>query len=253
MSEFFDIPPGLQALSDRAQQKIAPKFAEIEQITEHNQHKVLAAFHKHRVSETHFAESTGYGYGDRGRETLEAVLAEVMGSETALMRHTFTCGTHTLAVALFGLLRPGDTMLCVTGTPYDTLRPVIGLAGGGLGSLKEFGVRYEQVDLDTQGRLDFDAIEAAVKKLRPKMVYLQRSRGYTLRPSLSVEEIGQAAALVKEHSDAIVMADNCYGEFVQRLEPTQCGTDIVAGSLIKNPGGGLAKNGGYIAGRANLV
>ena len=253
MSEFFSIDPKLEDLSARAQQKIAPKFAEIEQITEHNQHKVLAAFHKNRVSESHFAESTGYGYGDRGRETLEAVLAEIMGSDAALMRHTFTCGTHTLAVALFGMLRPGDTMLCVTGTPYDTLRPVIGLTGGGLGSLKDFGVRYEQVDLDAQGRLDLNAIEAAVKKLRPKMVYLQRSRGYTLRPSLSVEEIGQAAALVKEYSDAIVMTDNCYGEFVQRLEPTQCGADLVAGSLIKNPGGGLAKNGGYIAGRAGLM
>ena len=253
MSEFFDITPELQALSNRAQQKITPKFAEIEAITEHNQRKVLAAFHKHRVSESHFAGSTGYGYGDRGREVLEAVLAEAMGAEAALMRHTFTCGTHTLAVALFGLLRPGDTMLCVTGTPYDTLRPVIGIKGGGLGSLKDFGVQYEQVELDGQGRLDLNAMEAAVKKIQPRMVYLQRSRGYTLRPSLSVEEIGEAAALAKKHSGAIVMVDNCYGEFVQQLEPTQCGADLVAGSLIKNPGGGVAKNGGYIAGRADLV
>jgi len=253
MSQFFGINPELEALSGRAMQKIAPRFAEIEQITEHNQQKVLAAFQKHRVSESHFVESTGYGYGDRGREVLEAVMAEVMGAQAALMRHTFTCGTHTLTVALFGLLRPGDIMLCVTGTPYDTLRPVIGIVGGGMGSLKDFGVRYEQVDLDGQGRLDFDAIEAAVKELRPRMVYLQRSRGYTLRPSLSVEEIGEVAALVKTHSDAIVMVDNCYGEFVQKLEPTQCGADLIAGSLIKNPGGGLVKNGGYIAGRAGLV
>jgi cystathionine beta-lyase family protein involved in aluminum resistance len=253
MSQFFKINPDLESLSAQALQKTAHRFAGIEQITEHNQQKVLAAFHRHRVSESHFAESTGYGYGDRGRETLEAVLAGVMGAEAALMRHTFTCGTHTLAVALFGLLRPGDTMLCVTGAPYDTLRPVIGLAGGGLGSLKDFGVRYEQVDLDRHGRLDFDAIGLAVKKLRPRMVYLQRSRGYTLRPSLSVEEIGEAARLAKEHSEAAVMVDNCYGEFVQRLEPTQCGADLVAGSLIKNPGGGLAKNGGYIAGRRDLV
>ena len=251
--QFFDIQPELQALSAQALQKIALRFAEIEQITEHNQLKVLSAFQKHRVSESHFAGSTGYGYGDRGRETLEAVLAEVMGTQAGLMRHTFTCGTHTLAVALFGLLRPGDTMLCVTGTPYDTLRPVIGLTGGGMGSLKDFGVRYEQVELDRQGRLDLDAIEQAVKKINPRVVYLQRSRGYTLRPSLSVEEIGSAAKIVKEHSDAAVMVDNCYGEFVQALEPTQRGADIVAGSLIKNPGGGLAKNGGYIAGRADLV
>jgi len=253
MSEFFDINPKLEALSAQALQTIAPRFAEIERITEHNQQKVLAAFLKHRVSESHFIESTGYGYGDRGREVLEAVMAEVMGTESALMRHTFTCGTHTLAVALFGLLRPGDVMLCVTGTPYDTLRPVIGITGGGLGSLKDFGVRYEQVDLDPRGRLALDVIERAVKTLRPKMVYLQRSRGYTLRPSLSVEEIGEVAGLVKTHSDAIIMIDNCYGEFVQECEPTQCGADIVAGSLIKNPGGGLAKNGGYIAGRADLV
>ena len=253
MSDFFDINPRLEALSDRAMQKIAPRFAELERVTEHNQQKVLAAFHKHRVSESHFAESTGYGYGDRGREVLEAVMARVMGAQAALMRHTFTCGTHTLAVALFGLLRPGDVMLCVTGTPYDTLRPVIGITGGGYGSLKDFGVRYEQVDLDARGRLDLDAIERAVKKFQPKMVYLQRSRGYTLRPSLSVEEIGAAASLVKEHSGAIVMVDNCYGEFVQALEPTQCQADLIAGSLIKNPGGGLAKNGGYIAGRADLV
>jgi len=253
MSQFFIISPELESLSARALRKIAPSFGEIEQVTEHNQQKVLAAFHRHRVSESHFAGSTGYGYGDRGRETLEAVLAEVMGSEAALMRHTFTCGTHTLAVALFGLLRPGDAMLCVTGTPYDTLRPVIGIKGGGLGSLKDFGVRYEQVDLDERGRLDLDAIGIAIKKIQPRLVYLQRSRGYTLRPSLSVEEIGAAAALVKACSDAIVMVDNCYGEFVQRLEPTQCGADLVAGSLIKNPGGGLAMNGGYIAGRADLV
>ena len=253
MSQFFSVDPALEALSARAMQKITPRFEEIERITEHNQQKVLAAFLKHRVSESHFIESTGYGYGDRGRETLEAVLAEVTGSEAALMRHTFTCGTHTLTVALFGLLRPGDTMLCVTGTPYDTLRPVIGIVGGGMGSLKDFGVNYEQVELDEQGRLDLDAIERAVKKSRPKMVYLQRSRGYTLRPSLSVEEIAEAAALVKGCSDAIVMVDNCYGEFVQKLEPTQRNADLIAGSLIKNPGGGLAKNGGYIAGRADLV
>ena len=253
MSQFFNINPTLEAFSAQALQKITSRFAEIEQVTEHNQQKVLAAFLKHRVSESHFAGSTGYGYGDRGREVLEAVLAEVVGAESALMRHTFTCGTHTLAVALFGLLRPGDTMLCVTGTPYDTLRPVIGIRDGGLGSLKDFGVRYEQVELDGQGRLDLNAMEAAVKKIQPRLVYFQRSRGYTLRPSLSVEEIGAVAALVKKHSGAIVMVDNCYGEFVQKLEPTQCGADLVAGSLIKNPGGGLVKNGGYIAGRADLV
>ena len=253
MNQFFNVSPKLNALAAQALVITAPKFAEIEQITEHNQHKVLASFLKHRVSETHFAETTGYGYGDRGREVLEEVLADITGSESALMRHSFASGTHTLAVALFGLLRPGDTMLCVTGTPYDTILPVIGLNGAGMGSLKDFDINYQQVDLTSAGKLDLDAIEHAIKKEQPKMVYVQRSRGYTLRPSLLVEEIAQVAKLTKEHSNAIVMVDNCYGEFVQQLEPTQLGADIIAGSLIKNPGGGLAKNGGYIAGREDLV
>ncbi|MDR2753963.1 MAG: methionine gamma-lyase family protein [Oscillospiraceae bacterium] len=253
MSEFFQLNPRLEQAAAAAMQKIVPRFAAIDQTTEHNQQKVLSAFLKHRVSESHFAESTGYGYGDRGRETLEAVLAKIMGSESALMRHTFTCGTHTIACGLFGVLRPGDVLLSVTGLPYDTLRPVIGLQGQGMGSLRDFGIQYAQVDLDAQGRLDFDAMVRGIKKYRPKMVYLQRSRGYTLRPSLAVEEIAQAARLTKAHSDAVVMVDNCYGEFVQPLEPTQCGADLIAGSLIKNPGGGLAKNGGYLAGRRDLI
>ncbi|MDR0531500.1 MAG: methionine gamma-lyase family protein [Oscillospiraceae bacterium] len=235
-------------------QKIAPRLREMEATTEYNQQKVLAAFIRHKVSESHFAGSTGYGYGDRGRETLEAVLADVMGAESALMRHSFACGTHTLAVALFGVLRPGDCMLSLTGTPYDTLQPVIGLKGAGTGSLKEFGISYQQTELDENGGLDFAAIKRAMETHRPKLVYLQRSRGYTLRPSLSVEEIAAAATLAKECDETcIVMVDNCYGEFVEREEPTQRGVDLIAGSLIKNPGGGLARNGGYIAGRKDLV
>jgi len=253
MTEFINISPALQELTAQALELIQPKFAEIDALAEHNQHKVLAAFLKHRVSETHFAETTGYGYGDRGREVLEDVLADITGSQSALMRHSFASGTHTLAVALFGLLRPGDTMLCVTGTPYDTILPVIGLKGSGMGSLKEFEITYQQVELTPAGKLDYDAIEQAVKQKQPRMVYVQRSRGYTLRPSLLVEEIAEVARITKQHSDAIVMVDNCYGEFVQQLEPTQLGADIIAGSLIKNPGGGLAKNGGYITGREDLV
>ena len=253
MNNFFNISPQLQNLAARALKITSIKFAEIETLTEYNQQKVLAAFLEHRVSETHFAETTGYGYGDRGREVLEAVFAQVTGSESALMRHSFASGTHTLAVALFGLLRPGDTMLCVTGKPYDTILPVIGLKGEGMGALNDFGICYQQVELNSKGELDFEAIEQAVKAQRPKMVYLQRSRGYTLRPSLLTAEIAQVAKLVKQYSDAIVMVDNCYGEFVQQQEPIQIGADIIAGSLIKNPGGGLAKNGGYIAGRADLV
>ncbi|MDR3314104.1 MAG: methionine gamma-lyase family protein [Oscillospiraceae bacterium] len=253
MHPYFHIDAHLLSLADAATKMLAPRFAEIDLATEFNQQKVLAAFLRHRVSETHFAGSTGYGYGDRGRETLEAVFAEAVGAEAALVRHTFTCGTHTLAAALFGLLRPGDTMLCATGTPYDTLHSVIGLKGEGLGSLRDFGIHYRQVELDAQGRLDLDAIAAAVEQYRPKLVYFQRSRGYTLRPSLSVAELAQAAALVKSRADAVVMADNCYGEFVETEEPTARGVDLIAGSLIKNPGGGLAQNGGYIAGRRALV
>jgi len=253
MGQFFQLDSRLEMLSEQALSLCGDQFAGLDALTEHNQQKVLAAFIKHRVSESHFAESTGYGYGDRGRETLELVCAEVMGGASALMRHSFVSGTHTLTVALFGLLRPGDTMLCVTGTPYDTLRPVIGLVGEGMGSLKDFGIHYRQVDLTPDGLLDYCAIEHAVKKMQPKLVYLQRSRGYTLRPSLSVEEIGAVSKIAKEHSDAVVMVDNCYGEFVQRDEPLRHGADIIAGSLIKNPGGGIAKSGGYIAGRADLV
>ena len=252
-SPFFPLPPALERAAEEALAQISQQFQIIEENTEYNQQKVLRAFISNRVSESHFIGSTGYGYGDRGRDALEAVLAEIMGSESALMRHTFISGTHTLTVALFGLLRPGDTMLSLTGTPYDTLHSVIGLKGGGMGSIKEFDIRYEQVALDPEGRLDFDAIEIAMKKHRPKLVYLQRSRGYTLRPSLSVEEISRAAKLAKQCCDCIVMVDNCYGEFVEPMEPTQRGADLIAGSLIKNPGGGLARNGGYIAGRKDLV
>ncbi|MDR2525990.1 MAG: methionine gamma-lyase family protein [Oscillospiraceae bacterium] len=250
----FLLHPRLQALAAESCAALAPCFSLMEETTEYNQQKVLAAFLRNKVSETHFAGSTGYGYGDRGREVLETVFADVFGAESALVRHTFTCGTHTLAAALFGLLRPGEKMLCATGTPYDTLHPVIGLRGRGIGSLRDFGIGYRQVELDAQGRLDLPAIAEAVRRETPKLVYFQRSRGYTLRPSLSAAELGEAAAAVKSAvPETIVVADNCYGEFVEREEPTQRGVDLVAGSLIKNPGGGLARNGGYIAGRRDLV
>jgi len=252
-SSFFPLPPALEHAAEVALRRISNQFQRIETTTEYNQQKVLQAFINTRVSESHFIGSTGYGYGDRGREALEAVLAEIMGAESALMRHTFVSGTHTLAIALFGLLRPGDVMLCLTGTPYDTLHSVVGLKGRGMGSIQEFGIKYEQVELTPEGRLDFNAIEMAIKEHRPKLVYLQRSRGYTLRPSLFVEEISRAAELAKQNCDCVVMVDNCYGEFVELLEPTQCGADLIAGSLIKNPGGGVARNGGYIAGRKELV
>lgn len=249
---FFEISERIKIASDAALKKAAAKLDEIEEITEYNQQKVLAAFINNRVSEADFAGSTGYGYGDSGRDKLDRIYAEIFGADDAIVRHSFTCGTHTLAVALFGVLRPGDTMLCVTGTPYDTIHSVIGLSGEGMGSLKDYGIGYAQVDLDENGRPDLAAIEKALET-NPKMVYIQRSRGYSLRPSLSVKEIGEIADLVHAKCDAVVMVDNCYGELVEKLEPTDVGADLIAGSLIKNAGGSIARTGGYIAGRADLV
>ena len=250
---FFQIDPQVVRLSETALQKARARFDAIDEVTEYNQQKVLHAFIHNGVSESHFAESTGYGYGDRGREVLDAVFAEAVGAESALVRHNFTCGTHTLTVALFGILRPGDVMLSVTGEPYDTIQPTIGLhAQPGNGSLADFGVQYRQVDL-CGGKPDLDAIRDALRKENIKLIYIQRSRGYTLRPSLSVGQIGEIVRVVRECSGAAVMVDNCYGEFVQKSEPLSVGADLIAGSLIKNPGGGVAKNGGYIAGRRDLV
>lgn len=250
--EFFNFDEKIKEASKKALAKASAMFDEIDEIAEYNQQKVLSAFINNNVCEADFSGTTGYGYGDRGREKLDRIYADAFGAEDAIVRHTFTCGTHTLAVALFGILRPGDTMLCVTGTPYDTIHSVIGLSGEGMGSLKEFGVNYAQVDLGKDGRPDLEAIRKAVKS-NPKMVYIQRSRGYSLRPSLSVDEIGEIVDIVKSNSDAVVMVDNCYGEFVETREPTQVGADIIAGSLIKNAGGALARTGGYIAGRKDLV
>ncbi|MBQ3044998.1 MAG: aminotransferase class V-fold PLP-dependent enzyme [Clostridia bacterium] len=252
MKAFFEFSDKIKAASDAALIKARAKFDEIDAIAEYNQQKVLSAFINNRVSETDFAGSTGYGYGDTGREKLDRIYADIFGAEDAIVRHSFTCGTHTLAVALYGVLRPGDTMLCVTGTPYDTIHSVIGISGEGMGSLKDFGVKYAQVDLDANGRPDMAAIEKALE-MKPKMVYIQRSRGYSLRPSLSVDEIGEIASLVHSKCDAVVMVDNCYGELVEKIEPTEVGADLMAGSLIKNAGGSIARTGGYIAGRAELV
>jgi cystathionine beta-lyase family protein involved in aluminum resistance len=250
---FFKINQRILDAAKDAEEKIRPQMERIERTTEYNQQKMLAAFIRNRVSESHFAASTGYGYGDRGRDVLDRVFADAFGAEDALVRHNFVSGTHALTVALFGVLRPGDTMLSVTGLPYDTLRSVIGLTGNGIGSLKEFGIHYEQVEMTPEGKPDYEEIE---RRIHPgiRMVYLQRSRGYSLRPSLSVEEIGKIAKIAKRMApDCVVMVDNCYGEFVQRTEPTSRGADLMAGSLIKNPGGGVAPTGGYIAGKKDLV
>lgn len=254
MNNFFMIDRDIREMSKQAMIKIKPQLDKVDDITEYNQTKVLAAFINNRVSETHFNESTGYGYGDRGREVLESTFAEALGAQSALVRHTLVCGTHTLTVALFGLLRPGNVMLSVTGSPYDTILPTIGISGTpGNGSLRDFGIGYKQTELDENGEPDLDAIKKALSDPKIKLVYIQRSRGYSLRPSLSVHKIGQIVDIVRESSDAIVMVDNCYGEFVESREPLDVGANLIAGSLIKNPGGGLAKNGGYIAGDSQLV
>lgn len=252
MTPFFDIDSKILKASEKAIKKTEKEFKKIDEITEFNQQKVISAFIKHGVSESHFTSTTGYGYGDRGRETLDKIWADVFGAEDALARHNFTCGTHTLATALFGVLRPGDKMLCVTGTPYDTIHGVIGISGEGMGSLKDFGVLYDEVPLKND-RLDYDAIKKAVDD-SVTMVYIQRSRGYELRPSLLISEIEMVVQIAKsKNPDVIVMVDNCYGEFVQKQEPCDVGADLIAGSLIKNAGGGMARTGGYIAGRKDLV
>lgn len=252
MKDLFKISDRILSCSDKALALCKEQFENIDKITEFNQIKVQKAFIDNRISESHFISSTGYGYGDAGRETLDKVWAQVLGAQAALVRHNFTCGTHTLATALFGVLRPNDKMLCVSGTPYDTIHNVIGIKGENMGSLKDFGVAYEEVALKND-RLDFEAIGNAVDDTTT-MVYIQRSRGYELRPSLSIDEIEKVCRVVKEKNpDVIVMVDNCYGEFVEEKEPTQVGADLIAGSMIKNAGGGIATTGGYIAGRADLV
>lgn len=252
IEQFFHIHPYIQEKARQAEADCAQAFARADAVMEHNACKVLSSFIENGVSESHFAGSTGYGYGDRGREVLDAVLAKAFGAEDALIRHNFVSGTHALTVALFGVLRPGDRIVSLTGTPYDTLQPVLGIVEGGSGSLKEFGVQYEQLDLLPDGTPNFDGAADAVRGV--KVAYMQRSRGYSLRESLSISQIEKMCALVRSSNpNAIIMVDNCYGEFVEEREPTQAGADLIIGSLIKNPGGGIAKTGGYIAGRADLV
>ena len=254
MLDFFNISEKLSKLDEKALDLCKKPFENIDSVTQYNQLKVLSAFINNRVSESNFAATTGYGYGDKGRDDLDKILAEIFGAEDAIIRHSFASGTHTLTVALFGVLRPGDTMLCVTGRPYDTLIGVLGCDEKVDGSLADFGVNYKEVALGDDGMPDLVAIEKAVKSENPKMVYIQRSRGYSLRPSLTVSDIEKICKTVRSTgSDAIIMVDNCYGEFVEKIEPTEIGADLMAGSLIKNPGGGIAPSGGYIAGKAELV
>ena len=251
-NEFFEISDEIYELGEKALKMTEPVFREIDEITEYNQLKMLRAFQKARVSESCFAPSTGYGYGDRGREVLDSIFADVLDTEDALVRHNFASGTHTLTVALFGVLRPGDTMLSVTGTPYDTLQGVIGINGESSGSLREFGIKYEELSLLPDGTVDMEGMKKAVRP-DTKMVYIQRSRGYSLRPTLTNKEIREISELAHSLApDCIVMLDNCYGEFVEKDAPGAF-VDLMAGSLIKNPGGGIAPTGGYIAGKKKLV
>lgn len=238
----------------KIEKKLEERFKQIDEVAEFNQMKVLRAMQKHKVSAACFESSTGYGYDDLGRETLEAVYAEVFETEAALVRPQLTCGTHALTVALSAVLRPGDELLSPVGKPYDTLEGVIGIKEDNPpGSLKEFGISYRQVDLKEDGSFDFEGIKEALNE-KTKLVTIQRSKGYATRRTLSVKQIGELISYIKSvKPEVICMVDNCYGEFVETKEPTQYGADLCVGSLIKNPGGGLAPIGGYIAGKEKLI
>ena len=252
MSSVFSFDDRLLAAAAAAEQAARPQFEEIDRISQHGTAKVLKAFQSQQVSAACFAGANGYGYDDVGRDKLDKVWAEVFHTEDALVRHHFVSGTHALSTALFGVLRTGDKMVSVTGAPYDTLEEVIGIRGKGNGSLADYGITYGQVDLKPDGTPDFDAMPEAVRGA--KVVYLQRSRGYSLRPALTVADIRRIAVITRSvNPDAVIMVDNCYGEFVDYEEPTDAGADLIIGSLIKNPGGGIAETGGYIAGSAKLV
>ena len=248
--------PAIEKLIDEAERECREYFDRLDQIERRNTRRVLQSFQRHRVSARHFAPTTGYGYDDIGRDTLSSIMAELLECEAALVRPQIASGTHALALCLYGILRPGDTLLAASGRPYDTLEEVIGLSGQpGAGSLKEYGVGYREIDVLEDGRLNLAAIESALKEdASIKLVELQRSRGYAWRPSLTLTQIEEAARLIHSiRPDAVVMADNCYGEFSDDREPGAVGVDLMAGSMIKNPGGGLAPTGGYVAGRRDLV
>lgn len=247
-------------IAQAAEKDLAPIFAKIDEISFENTNRIMDAFREHRVAATNFDTTSGYGYDDRGRDVLDRIWADVMGAEAAFVRHQIVNGTQALTIGLFGLLRPGDLMCSIAGKPYDTLEEVIGIQGKpGDGSLADFGVRYKQIELLDDGDFDFAAIEATLKEElangRPvKVIFIQRSKGYLNRKTLTVAEIGEAVKLVKSISpETYVVVDNCYGEFTETQEPTHVGADMIIGSLIKNPGGGMAETGGYIAGTARAV
>lgn len=241
-------------MSERAEKHCAERFRQIDQTAQENTRRVLESFRTHRVAEACFSGTTGYGYDDLGRETLDRIYAELLGTESALVRIGFVNGTHALTTALFALARPGEAILSLTGLPYDTLQEVIGIRGNSFGSLKFYGIEYRQVELAADGGPDYKAIAEACRNPNISSVLIQRSRGYASRKALTVDEIAQMIQTVREVRPEInVMVDNCYGEFTDIKEPGHVGADLMAGSLIKNPGGGLAPTGGYVAGREELV
>lgn len=249
----FKISDGIIKIAEEAEKQIGSVIQKIDEVKESNQLKVIKAMQDNNLSESHFAGTTGYGYDDRGREILDAIYAQIFRAEDALVRHQIVAGTHAIALCMYGNLRPGDELLSITGKPYDTLEEVIGLRGRDEGSLKDFGILYRQVDLLENGTIDYNGVKQAINE-RTRLIYIQRSRGYDWRPSLLVEDIKKAVLFVKQlKKDVIILVDNCYGEFVEEKEPIEIGADIVAGSLIKNPGGGIAPTGGYIAGREIYV
>ena len=247
LKEEYGLSDQVLDIAKRAEENVKISFSAINETAEYNQIKVMRAFSSHKVSEAHLGMSTGYGYDDLGRDTLEKIYADVFGTQKALVRHSIVSGTHAICSCLFGILRPGDILVSGTGAPYDTLEEIIGKRGSGNSSLKEWGIDYIEVGLTPDGKIDKAALGEVLKNKKVKMVELQRSKGYAWRESYTIEELADAIDFIKNtRADVVVMVDNCYGEFVQRK-------DIIAGSLIKNPGGGLALTGGYLAGRADLV
>ena len=245
LTENMGISAHVLDIVDKAEKDISSSFEKLDDITAYNQYKVLDAFQKNNISDTHFAWNTGYGYDDAGRDAVERVYADIFHTDAALVRPLIVNGTHALTLTLTGILRPGDEMIYCTGGPYDTLEDVIGIRGEGKGSLKEFGITYKQVELTPDGKIDLDALKAAISPAT-RMVCMQRSTGYGWRRAISIDDIAECVQTVKSvNSEIICMADNCYGEFLDTMEPTDVGVDVMAGSLIKNPGGGLALAGGY--------
>lgn len=253
LKEKFGISDSIVELVQSCEKELNKRFLEIDKLSEFNQYKVLNSFQENRISDSHFAWNTGYGYNDMGRDATERVFATIFGTEDALVRTQIVNGTHALSITLAGILRPGDEMIYCSGSPYDSLHGVIGLTGEGMGSLKEFGIEYNQTNLTDDGDVDYDALKNAISE-KTKLICLQRATGYSWRPALTISKIKNWIKFVKDiNPDIICMVDNCYGEFLDTLEPTEVGADIMASSLIKNPGGGLALSGGYVAGKADLI